>query len=215
MLNEETKRTIALGICTLFFGVTMLGFLIGSQGATLVLGVEEEADFTHGSGPTLNVRGSEASSVFSHSVLNVADDGPIVVLANGTTIEWSAGSAVYSEDSVISSSGAGQCSILSNYSMYCTGSNNYGQLGLGNTAFSAGYVSLSPEPVVVDEGKDHSCAILVDASLWCWGRNHHGQIGDDSTTNRVSPVQIDLGTNVDVVAVSAGEDHTCAITDTN
>ena len=214
MLNEETKRTIALGICTLFFGVTMLGFLIGSQGATLVLGVEEEADFTHGSGPTLNVRGSEASSVFSHSVLNVADDGPIVVLANGTTIEWSAGSAVYSEDSVISSSGAGQCSILSNYSMYCTGSNNYGQLGLGNTAFSAGYVSLSPEPVVVDEGKDHSCAILVDASLWCWGRNHHGQIGDDSTTNRVSPVQIDLGTNVDVVAVSAGEDHTCAITDT-
>ena len=213
MLHAENKRTIAIGICTLFLGVSILGLMVGSLGTMLLLDENEEAEFTHGSGPTLNVRGSEAGSVFSHSVLDLETDGPMVVLANGTTVEWSEGNAVFTENSVISSSGAGRCSILANYSMYCSGTNNYGQLGLGSTASSAGYVSLSPEPVVVDEGKDHTCAILVDASLWCWGRNHHGQVGDDSTTNRVSPVQVDLGTGVDAVAVSAGDDHTCAITD--
>ena len=210
MLHAEMKRIVALGICVLFLGVPMLGYLSGSEEPFSILKEENEISYTHTSGPTLNILGSEAGTVFSHSVLDIGADGPLVILANGTTVEWSEGNPVYSENSLISTSG--RCSILSNYSMYCSGSNNYGQLGLGNSVSTEGYVSLSPEPVVVDEGKDHTCSILLDASLWCWGRNHYGQVGDDSVSNRVSPVNIDLGTGIYAVAVSAGEHHTCAIT---
>ena len=210
MLNEEMKRIVALGICVLFLGVPMLGYLSGGNESLPSLKEENEISFTHSSGPTLNIQGSEAGTVFSHSVLDIGVDGPLVILANGTTVEWSQGNPVYSENSLISTSG--RCSILSNYSMYCSGSNNYGQLGLGNSVSTSGYVTLSQEPVVIDEGKDHTCAILLDASLWCWGRNHFGQVGDNSTENRVSPVNVDLGSGVYAVAVSAGEHHTCAIT---
>jgi hypothetical protein len=210
MLNEETKRIVALGICILFLGIPMLGYLSGGEESEPTLAEQSENSFTQSSGPTLNIRGSEAGSVFSHSILDIGVDSPMVILANGTSVEWSEGSPVYSENSFISTSG--RCSILSNYSLFCSGSNNYGQLGLGNTVESSGYVTLNQEPIVVDEGKDHTCAILLDSSLWCWGRNHLGQIGDDSTDNRVSPVNIDLGSGVYAVAVSAGEHHTCAIT---
>ncbi len=217
MLSAQRKSTIALGICALFFGVTMLGFLAssveyaGSAERPGLLDDEASDAFTHSGGATPNVRGTEAGSVFSNSALDIGQDGPIVVLANGTTVEWVNGSPVYTDDSVVTTSEP--CVILSNNSMYCAGQNNYGQLGIGATSLSAGYVSFSGiVPVMVDSGSDHSCAILVDASLWCWGRNHQGQIGDNSTTNRVSPVQIDLGTDTDAVAVAAGAGHTCAIT---
>ena len=108
----------------------MLGYLSGGEESQPTLANQSEKSFTHSSGPTLNIQGSEAGTVFSHSVLDIGVDGPLVVLANGTTVEWSQGNPVYSENSLISTSG--RCSILSNYSMYCSGSNNYGQLGLGD-----------------------------------------------------------------------------------
>ena len=210
MLNKEMRRIVALGICVLFLGVSMLGYLSSGEESQSILEGENEISFTNSSGTTLNIQGSEAGTVFSHSVLDMGIDGPLVILANGTSVEWSQGNPVYSENSLISTSG--RCSILSNYSMYCSGSNDYGQLGLGNSVSTSGYVTLSHEPVVIDEGKDHTCAILVDASLWCWGRNNFGQVGDNSTENRISPVNIDLGSGVYAVAVSAGEHHTCAVT---
>ena len=119
------------------------------------------------------VGGSEAGTVFSHSILDIGVDGPLVVLANGTTVEWSQGNPVYSENSLISTSG--RCSILSILNVLFR-FKQYSQLGLGNSVSTSGYIALSHEPVVVDEGKDHTCAILLDASLWCWGRNHFGRL---------------------------------------
>ena len=109
----------------------MLGYLSSGEESQSFLEGENEISFTNSSGTTLNIQGSEAGTVFSHSVLDIGIDGPLVVLANGTSVEWSQGNPVYSENSLISTSG--RCSILSNYSMYCSGSTNYGQLGIGNS----------------------------------------------------------------------------------
>ena len=147
MVNEEMKRIVALGICVLFLGVPMLGYLSGDDESKSILREENEISFTHSSGPTLNIQGSEAGTIFSHSVLDIGVDGPLVILANGSTVEWSQGNPIYSEGSLISTSG--RCSILSNYSMYCSGSNNYGQLGLGNSVSSSGYVTLVHEPCLL------------------------------------------------------------------
>jgi len=59
-------------------------------------------------------------------------------LNNGSLVSFDNGSPIFSEGNVISISG--QCSLLSNFSLFCSGINNYGQLGLGNQQLLSGYV---------------------------------------------------------------------------
>ena len=74
-------------------------------------------------------------------------------------------------------------------------------------------------------GLNHSCAMMYDTGLAkniikCWGSNFDGQLGDDTMTQRLTPVIVKeyddtthttTHTLVDVVAISAGISHTCAL----
>ena len=161
-----------------------------------------------------NQPGSDRGSVFSHSVLDLDTGSPILVLSNGSLVTFNGtGASVVTNDEVISS--AGDCTILYNRTLRCSGANNYGQLGIGSNSLSNGTVDFGTRtPVAISNGNYHNCAILDDASLNCWGRNNHGQIGDSSNVNRNSPVAVDLGVNRTAISVSAGNDFTCAILDT-
>ena len=113
------------------------------------------------------------------------------------------------------------CGILHDNSLVCWGSDYYGQLGDGGTntdrAYVAAYLPVDlgsgRTALAVAAGHSHTCAILDDGSLKCWGDNSHGQLGDGSTTDRTSPVQVDLGSGNTAVSISAGHSHTCAILD--
>jgi len=164
-----------------------------------------------------NQPGSQRNSVFSHSVLELNSGSPTLVLDNGTLVTFSSGtgggSPVYTNDDVVSI--AGDCALLGNYSLRCTGSNNYGQLGLGSFSLSNGTVDFGTSmPAAISDGNSHNCAILTDGSVSCWGRNNVGQLGDGSNANRNAPVNVDLGANTTAVALSTGIDSTCAITNT-
>ena len=170
---------------------------------------------------SLNQAGSERGSVFSNSVIELNSGSPTLVLDNGTRVTFvsvnsntsNSSIPVYTSDDVVSI--AGSCAILDNYSLRCTGVNNYGQLGLGSFSLSNGTVDLGNRmAAVISDGNTHNCAILDDGSVSCWGRNNVGQLGDGSNANRNAPVSVDLGTNTTAVAISAGIDHTCAITNT-
>lgn len=65
----------------------------------------------------------------------------------------------------------------------------------------------------ISAGSLHSCAITDTGGLKCWGSNAYGQLGDGTVTNRLSPVDV-VGMTSGIVAVSAGDGHTCAITST-
>lgn len=46
---------------------------------------------------------------------------------------------------------------------------------------------------------DHSMVIDKDMNLWAWGQNNRGQLGDGTTTQRTSPVQINLSNVVSLM----------------
>ncbi len=87
----------------------------------------------------------------------------------------------------------------------------------------AGAVQLGRRVRAITAGGYHTCAILDDWTVRCWGvgftyfgSGHLGygntlQIGDDETPGSVGPV--DLGAGRTARAITAGENHTCAILD--
>jgi alpha-tubulin suppressor-like RCC1 family protein len=115
------------------------------------------------------------------------------------------------------------CVILDNGEMKCWGRDQYGQLGDGGSNTHTNAPSSTPinlgtgrTAVAVSAGERHTCAILDNGDLKCWGYDYYGQLGDGGTntnTNAPSTTVIDLGTGRTAVAVSGGNEHTCAILD--
>ena len=165
---------------------------------------------------SLNQPGSDRGSVFSNSILYLDSGSPTLVLDNGSTVTFASGTGggypLFIEGDVASV--AGDCSILRNLSLHCSGDNSYGQLGLGSTSLSSGIVDFGARTAVaITDGNNHNCAILDDGSVRCWGRNNLGQLGDASNTNKISPATVNLGFNRTAVSISAGIDFTCALLD--
>ena len=128
--------------------------------------------------------------------------------------------------------GNGACIVSDLGKLFCWGANDSGQLGNANSnAFGddAGetIATLKPVPVgylwqlqAVTLGAAHTCAFDIEGRLKCWGVNGSGQLGRGSRTGVGSHPNemgdfldpIDLGSFGAVAGVSAGNDHTCALT---
>lgn len=89
----------------------------------------------------------------------------------------------------------------------------------GTTTAAQGATLLSdcvpPTPagaLEVAAGGFHSCALLPEASVACWGLNHLGQLGiGTSGFGTESYVPVPVPGLTDVVEVSLGQFHTCAL----
>ena len=121
------------------------------------------------------------------------------------------------------------CAILDDATVRCWGGNYSGQLGQGISvdslppgdglpavALGAGRTALH-----LAAGQRHTCAILDDHTLKCWGNNNRGQLGLGDSAGRGTTSAgmgdnlpaVDLGTGRTAVAVTGGEEHTCALLD--
>lgn len=126
------------------------------------------------------------------------------------------------------------CAAIEDGTVWCWGDNSTGQLGHGTVSdvepfpvqvlgMDGGLLSMamngsqdrtehSEDPIVYVH---HTCAVKVDGTVWCWGANSRGQLGDGQLHGEpiAEPQQL-AALGADVVRVSAGRLHACAVKDT-
>lgn len=112
------------------------------------------------------------------------------------------------------------CAVTTLGAVLCWGSNSNGQLGTGtvdHNYYTAQQVPGFFNAVEVRAGTKHTCALKADGSVWCWGLNIEKQLGNGTTTDSITPVRVQTSASAayldHAVAVSAGNDHSCALKD--
>jgi alpha-tubulin suppressor-like RCC1 family protein len=137
-------------------------------------------------------------------------------LGDGTTTNRTTATYSYADSSEIAIAGgsAHTCALHANGSVWCWGQNVVGEGGDGTTTnhlTPTAVVGLPGPAKQLAIGADHSCALLTSGQVACWGYNAEGEIGDLTTTNRLTPVVVNLGNDV-VQSIGAGYNHTCVLT---
>jgi alpha-tubulin suppressor-like RCC1 family protein len=85
------------------------------------------------------------------------------------------------------------CGVRNGGELWCWGSDQYGDLGLGGGGMRDSPAQVGSDPVWGQPaaGADDSCATRLDHTLWCWGLPDEGELGVGSRTkNTFVPVQV-------------------------
>jgi alpha-tubulin suppressor-like RCC1 family protein len=172
----------------------------------------------------LYVASSHACALFPGGVGRCWGSNVFRQLGDGTTTDRSAAVAMPvtqiaqiapSGYTVGQYSGGATCALRTDGSVWCWGSNDFGQLGTGNTTTTptstAVQVAGLTGVVELVAGRYHACARRQDGGVACWGRNDGGQIGDGTYNNRPAPFAVPLPRPA--LHVAAGGYHTCALLD--
>jgi alpha-tubulin suppressor-like RCC1 family protein/uncharacterized protein YjdB/pimeloyl-ACP methyl ester carboxylesterase len=105
------------------------------------------------------------------------------------------------------------CALVSDGSVYCWGSNNGGALGDGTFIDRAlpTLVAGGNSFQVLSTSGFKSCGLTAGGAAYCWGNSDGYSLGDTLGT-RTSNVPLLVSGGLSFKRISAGTDHTCAIT---
>jgi len=109
------------------------------------------------------------------------------------------------------------CALTTAGKAYCWGKNHLGQLGNND---ESGADQDAPVAVYTDlkftsitAGYAHVCALTKTGTAYCWGYDGTGQLGNDDYSG-MEVVPVAVVTDLKFKSISAGENHTCALTGT-
>ncbi len=106
------------------------------------------------------------------------------------------------------------CAITEQGGMKCWGFNVFGQLGNGKTSFQENnpvdVVSLGSSIRAIAVGNENTCALTSQNGVKCWGRNVNGELGNGTHTAISTPNDV-VGLQSDVLSITLGDNHTCAL----
>jgi len=154
----------------------------------------------------------------THSMAITADGGlwawgnnNLGRLGDGTTTHRHSPVRIMENAVAISTGSNFSMAITADGGLWTWGANGNGRLGDGTTTNRHSPVRIIENVVAISAGGSHSTAITADGGLWIWGLNTLNRLGiGDGTTGNDRPDPIRIMDNV--VAVSAGNTHSLAIT---
>lgn len=109
----------------------------------------------------------------------------------------------------IAAGGNQTCALLSTHRVECWGTGGIGH-GAPDYSYTPVEVTGITDAIAITAGESHSCALLSDHTIECWGGNTYGQLGDGTTATETVPSS-PVGDIMNAIAISAGENHTCAL----
>jgi uncharacterized repeat protein (TIGR01451 family) len=134
----------------------------------------------------------------------------------------------------ITAGAAHTCALLDNGTVKCWGGNGTGQLGQGDTDdrgdepdemganLPAVALGTGRTATAITAGAAHTCALLDNGTVKCWGNDQSGTLGQGTSDRVVGDEANELGDGLPAIAlgdgriataVTAGNDHTCALLD--
>lgn len=123
--------------------------------------------------------------------------------ANNVSGSGGAGDLVAVESCVLTTAGVVKCAGGAR-SAHDSGSCCGDSMTLGVVASRSTYTAIV-------SGRYHKCALTTVGGVECWGYNREGELGDGTTQHRIDPTPV-VGLSSGVVALTAGLQHTCAVT---
>ncbi|RLN71609.1 hypothetical protein BBJ28_00007494 [Nothophytophthora sp. Chile5] len=100
--------------------------------------------------------------------------------------------------------------------MFTLGANGYGQCGIGAEGVSVvppTRVDIDGDEIVdIAAGYQHGVALTADGTVFTWGKGERGQLGF-GTGNTDAPQELIALKDKKVASVSAGFNHSCAVTE--
>ena len=101
------------------------------------------------------------------------------------------------------------CGLTSDAQLYCWGSNDFGQLGLGDI------IDRNQPALAATAGKkfdaqgaglNFACGLTAGGKVFCWGDNEFGQLGDGSTMDNLTATSVNMATAPPLASISGGPD---------
>ena len=141
-----------------------------------------------------------------------------------TTTTWY---KIYTPDAFIvdvSASSMNSIALASNGTLYASGLNSVGQLGIGvdgksispSLVINSTVTGVLDNIIAIHSGWYNTLAIKADGTVWAWGVNREGELGIGTTYDHSNkPVQV-LGPNgtgflQDVISVTTGDNYCVAV----
>lgn len=86
------------------------------------------------------------------------------------------------------------CAFKSDNTLWCWGTESYGELGNGGSETDSTSVPIQSDPgnwsMIGRAYGQTYCAIKTDGSAWCWGKGNTGALGNNTLSHSATPVEV-------------------------